>query len=536
MQSLTYAQVADDQTRRLGVAQRDDTDPSLLYPAYNLSVPIDHFHNESRYASHTSETFNLRYWFDATHYRTGGPVIVLEGGETGGDDRLPFLQKGILYQLAKATHGLGVVLEHRYYGTSLPTEDLSTENLRFLTTEQALADVAYFAKNVKFPGLENCTLNAPDAAWIAYGGSYAGAFVAFLRTQYPDVFYGAISSSGVTEAIYDYWEYYVPIIEHGPQDCIKTTQTFISTIDNILLGDRSSAIAELKSAFGLQNLTHNQDFAYLLSSGVMGWQSRNWDPAVNNPSFDQYCGNVTSDSLIYPNTSSSLAQTVQNILSVGGFDDYGSNSTLVNRMLNYIGYIKTNSVDGCTDSQDSCFSNLNATFYSQDDLSQWVWRSWAYQYCDEWGYLLTGSGYPEDGQPIISRTLDIPYFSYICEAAFGINRTSNVDTINKYGGFGISYPRLAFIDGQADPWREATPHAEVAPKRNSSFEEPFIEMEGAVHHWDENGLFPNETKPDLPPKPISDTQRKERQFVKEWMMEWRLRKVMKGRDAEQVEL
>ncbi len=25
-----------------------DIDPSLLYPAHNLSVPIDHFHNESQ--------------------------------------------------------------------------------------------------------------------------------------------------------------------------------------------------------------------------------------------------------------------------------------------------------------------------------------------------------------------------------------------------------------------------------------------------------------------------------------------------------
>ena len=29
-----------------------DIDPSLLYPAYNLSVPIDHFHNDSLYEPH----------------------------------------------------------------------------------------------------------------------------------------------------------------------------------------------------------------------------------------------------------------------------------------------------------------------------------------------------------------------------------------------------------------------------------------------------------------------------------------------------
>ena len=144
-------------------------------------------------------------------------MIVLEGGETGADARLPYLQKGILQKLAKATNGVGVVLEHRYYGTSFPTANLSTESLRFLTTEQALADTAYFAQNVQFKGLEQygANLTAPNTAYIAYGGSYAGAFVAFLRKTYPAIYYGAISSSGVTQAIWDYWAYYSPVTEYG---------------------------------------------------------------------------------------------------------------------------------------------------------------------------------------------------------------------------------------------------------------------------------------------------------------------------------
>jgi hypothetical protein len=134
--------------------------------------------------------FDLRYWFDATYYRPGGPVIVLQSGETDGSGRLVFLQKGLLHQLAVATHGIGVVLEHRYYGSSWPVPDLSTENMRFLTTDQALADEAYFAKNIVFPGLEHLNLTAPNVAYIGYGGSYAGAFNAFLRKLYPDIFWG----------------------------------------------------------------------------------------------------------------------------------------------------------------------------------------------------------------------------------------------------------------------------------------------------------------------------------------------------------
>ena len=184
-------------------------------------------------------------------------MIVVQSGETSGVDRLPFLQKGILAQLAQATHGIGVVLEHRYYGTSFPTPDLSAESLRFLTTDQALADEAYFAQHVVFKGLEDKNLTAPIVAYIGYGGSYAGAFNAFLRKLYPDVFWGAISSSGVTQAIYDYWQYYEPIREYGPPDCISTQQKLTHVVDNILIGnkDDTKTIQQLKTAFGLPNVT-----------------------------------------------------------------------------------------------------------------------------------------------------------------------------------------------------------------------------------------------------------------------------------------
>lgn len=60
---------------------------ATIFHAYNLSVPIDHFHNESRYEPHSSGTFPLRYWFDASHYKEGGPVFLLESGETSGEGK-----------------------------------------------------------------------------------------------------------------------------------------------------------------------------------------------------------------------------------------------------------------------------------------------------------------------------------------------------------------------------------------------------------------------------------------------------------------
>lgn len=84
------------------------------FEAQYFTQPLDHFSN-------TSHTFSQRYWINTRHYKagTGGPVIVLDGGETSGEDRIPFLDTGIVEILARATGGVGVVLEHRYYGESL---------------------------------------------------------------------------------------------------------------------------------------------------------------------------------------------------------------------------------------------------------------------------------------------------------------------------------------------------------------------------------------------------------------------------------
>lgn len=57
----------------------------------------------------------------------------------------------------------------RFYGKSHPTEDMTVKNLAFLSSEQALADLATFrvAMTDKFNLTET-------NKWIAFGGSYPG--------------------------------------------------------------------------------------------------------------------------------------------------------------------------------------------------------------------------------------------------------------------------------------------------------------------------------------------------------------------------
>ena len=258
----------------------------------------------------------------------------------------------------------------------------------------------------------------------------------------------------------------------------------------------------------------------MLSDGVGGWQGRNWDPEVGDNSFYNYCGNISSNTSLYANQiSQSLYTSVEDIVSTAG---YGGQPYLVNRMLNWIGWLNVTQVSPCVSggsSADECFSTHNQTFYAQDDITQ-TWRSWPYQYCTEWGFLQTGSGVPNGILPLISRTITLDYELIICQDAFNITSQPDTSIINQYGGYSVAYDRLAFIDGEDDPWRGATPHAPQAPARASTTERPFIQISGAVHHWDENGVFPNETTGSLPPAAVASAQSAEASFVQAWLKEF----------------
>ncbi|KAH7066081.1 serine peptidase-like protein [Paraphoma chrysanthemicola] len=497
-------------TKKRSLLKRaDEVDLEVLYPEHNISVPVDFFHNETRYEPHSNASFNLRYWFDATYYKPGGPVFVLLGGETDGAGRLPFLQKGIVYQVAKATGGLGVILEHRYYGKSFPVDDLTTENLRFLSTEQSLAEVDYFARNVKFEGID-ADLTAPKTPWVVYGGSYAGAQAAFLRVQYPDTFWGAISSSGVTVAIYDYWQYFEPARLFGPPDCIKNTQILIDVVDKILLNKNNTAsVQSLKDVFGLGQITDNRDFANQLT-GVYGLQSTNWDPEENSASFFNYCNNITATP-----TSENLRPSVSAVVAAAGYAD---NTLAENVTLNAIAWLNSTSLRGwrrSNQTQDQYYTTLNATaLQSYTSLEDYGATSWSYQVCTEWGYIQTGNT-PADIKPLISRTLDVEYLTFFCRAQFNITTPPAVENVNKYGAYNISYPRLAQLGGNADPWRPATP-LWYPESRQSTTEEPWLLISHAVHHWEENGVFENETTPLIPPPQVVYAQ----QFLKDFVVDW----------------
>ncbi|QPH10778.1 hypothetical protein C2857_002264 [Epichloe festucae Fl1] len=501
-----------------------NADSKVKVKAYNLSVPIDHFHNDTKYEPHSDGFYNLRYWVDTSHYKEGGPVIILHLGESDSEDRLRFLEHGIGSVLTRATSGVGIVLEHRYYGTSYPTEETDTESYRFLTTDQALADTAYFSKNLKVPGLEQHNLTASGAPHILYGGSYAGGLVALARKLYPEVFWGAISSSGVTAAIDDFWQYTEAARHFAPGHCSPTNQKLIHIIDKQLLSGDAVKEDEIKSLFGLRELW-NDEFASVLMGTQDALQATNWDPAEDSTTLGIFCAVISSDATLFSSTTH-LRSRVRSVVQAAGYPP----EPLTSRMLNFIGFIRDSVKD--LKNQGSCKDKKNlreclSMRLVEDDPRHSETRSWLYQTCTEWGYFVNGASTPKDRLPMISRALGLEYSSCRCKTAFNITTRPDVNIINQHGGFHFSYPRLAIIDGKQDPWRAAGSHAIGLPDRKSTPSEPFELIDWGVHHWDENGLSDDAVKePGLPPQQVVDMQQKEVDIAINWLKEF---KELKGK-------
>ncbi|KAF8965115.1 serine carboxypeptidase S28-domain-containing protein [Flammula alnicola] len=487
-------------------------DDTYDFPAQWFKQPLDHFDKNSKHS------FHQRYWVSTRHYkpRPGAPVIVLDGGETSGEDRLPFLDTGIVEILTRATGGVGVILEHRYYGQSIPVSNFSTDALRFLNNDQSAADSANFMKNVKFDGVDE-DLTAPGTPWIYYGGSYAGARAAHMKVLYPDIVWGAIASSAVTHAALENWQYMEVIREAADSKCADHLVNSINTIDDVLIGGNKFFKNQLKKLFGLGDLEHDEDFVSVLESPLGSWQAKCWDPEVGSTGFDDFCdfldkpfGRVTTAALDLP-----FGHEDRKVFLEDGL-------ALDIAIINYGKWVKEHVVTRCPSdfSVEDCFGTFDDEKYKDIGIDQ-DWRLWLFQVCTEWGYFTTAP--PDQNMArIVSKLLTLGYESKICKQAFppgkhfSVPSLPNITAVNALGDFWIAADRLAIIDGEVDPWRPDTPHSDDAEEREDTLLRPFKLIPDGVHHYDEYGLANLFEEP----AEIRKIHAEMITFVNSWLRDW----------------
>jgi len=218
---------------------------------------IDHFDDSN------TKTYDQRYWVNEQYYEHGGPVILYICGEwtcsAGDPAKNPAFQLGIKHK------GILVTLEHRFYGESQPfTQEeggWNVQNLKYLNTTQALADIAAF--------IDDFNINLQQDQWLIVGGSYPGALVAWFKNRYPNHVKAAWSSSGVINAIEDFTAFDMDIFLQTQKNLggchIEIAQVTLD-IERVLLFNTTAEKEALYDMFGNKNyqIDHN-DFMWFIS-------------------------------------------------------------------------------------------------------------------------------------------------------------------------------------------------------------------------------------------------------------------------------
>ncbi|TFY55377.1 hypothetical protein EVG20_g9334, partial [Dentipellis fragilis] len=242
-----------------------------LLPSLNTTYYFDQLidHNNPSLG-----TFKQRYWFDWENYEPGGPMVLFTPGEGNAEEFTVFLtNRSMVGLLAQQENGASIAIEHRFFGLSNPYPDLSVASLKYLTIQQAIDDLAYFAKNVKLlmPG-GDCV--SPDKApWVLVGGSYSGALTSFAKVNKPDIFWAGYASSAVVESIVDFWKYFDIVRQFMPQNCSADVQAVVQHFDKVFTSGNQSAIDALKDAYGMADVTHLDDVAGALRNNLWDWQN-----------------------------------------------------------------------------------------------------------------------------------------------------------------------------------------------------------------------------------------------------------------------
>jgi len=189
-------------------------------------------------------TFEQKYLMTAEHFQPGGCTFLFLSGEWSITDYR--LENSLMAEMAADLNCYIFYLEHRYYGESRPTPDLSDENLRFLTVEQALADTAHFIEFIQSSG--NFT-GAEDAPIVVIGGQYSGSLAAWTRQSYPHLVVGAWASSAPVLAVYDHFQYKElsgAVYRHvGGNECYENIERGFAEMEEMVFAGRHSDISEL---------------------------------------------------------------------------------------------------------------------------------------------------------------------------------------------------------------------------------------------------------------------------------------------------
>ncbi|XP_068085071.1 putative serine protease F56F10.1 [Anabrus simplex] len=362
---------------------------------------LDHFDPDD------VEYFKQRYFKLDLFHRDGAPIFLEIEGETPTDGPTAFLTG-----IALKYQGVIMALEHRYYGKSIPLSPFYSEP-RYLSSEQALEDIAYFIQAQKE--------QYPNSPWIVSGCSYAGNLATWMRQKYPHLVQGAIAGSAPLLLKADFYEYYEFVGEvlkkKAPlchQKLVEASEEF-TTLEKTPEGQR-----KLASMFGIARYYPHkgEHFHQKLAEKMSGVNGKN----------------IQSLEYYLPYTSEVCNLITRNT--------HGK-STLEILINNY-------RLSGRTGALESVIRRAFDTDFlkwSREDYSMWT-----YQACNELGFFQTLSS---KNQPFGAGPDLNDLYHNICDK-WTVSLETLEDNIRKtnlrYGGKTPNVTNVVFMHGSNDPW------------------------------------------------------------------------------------
>ncbi|KAI9915516.1 hypothetical protein PsorP6_007282 [Peronosclerospora sorghi] len=376
---------------------------------------VDHFAAVSE-----RTTWKQRYQVNEEFWGGHGfPVFLYIGGE-GPLGPKAITNRTFIHFLAEQHRALLLAVEHRFYGKSYPTNDMSLPNLRYLSSEQALADLAHFHSFVT----DKYHLTAEK--WVAFGGSYPGNLAAWVKLKYPALFAGTVASSAPLEVKLDFYEYMEVVGDglryFGGGACYRQVEMAITQLGQLMDGGKKHRRKVMKLFKPCDPMTNELDDSVFESSVMGAFQD-----------LAQYNG-IRKGTMTLDDVCKHFAEPGDALEKLASF-------------------IRKTRVGDCLDSKFEGVPNGTVEVLSRDQFDgKSSARQWVYQTCNEFGYFQTTTSTQSPFQALRTVT-QANVGTEICKRVYDMNVAPDVAGATlEYGSLEIEVEDVTFPSGTIDPW------------------------------------------------------------------------------------
>lgn len=367
--------------------------------------------------------FQQKVLIDRTHAAgPESPVILEIGGEWAlGTANLSTVA------IAKKNHAIIVSLEHRYYGDSQPYQgNLSTEQLKHLTTANALADLKNAIETLRSEQNMN-------GRWITAGCSYGGTLAAYLKATSPELIVGSIAFSAPVKAATVWPGLDTFISKSMGQDCATKTKSALESFTHKVKSMTDADFQNLRTRLHILNTTSREAFMEIPADTVRTFSQQG--------QIQDFCD------VLDPKDEESLNILIEWAVTRFGIDAY--------------------SYDTVGDVQMKDSGSLI--------------RQWVYQTCTELGWFQINAG--ENG--VLPSAINKDHYAQFCAKHFGIIQLPDVTTFNTlYYEKVLQADSILFLNSKLDGWSDLS----IRPDNKPSDRITAIEYEGGSHcsaMWDD---------------------------------------------------